>query len=53
MQALLEAVLSGARDDTIEGVGVGVGVRPALSATATDVLASDGHLLGTRRASVT
>ena len=45
MQAMLEAVLSGARDPEIEGVRVEV--RPALAATAVDVLAADGYLLGT------
>ncbi|WP_043603704.1 MULTISPECIES: flavodoxin family protein [Protofrankia] len=45
MQAMLEAVLAGARDDAIEGVDVVV--RPALVATAVDVLAADGYLLGT------
>ncbi len=45
MQAMLEAVLSGARDDAIEGVTVEV--RPALAATAIDVLAADAYLLGT------
>ncbi|MGN6334123.1 MAG: flavodoxin family protein [Motilibacteraceae bacterium] len=44
-QALLEEVLRGARDDAIEGVDVVV--RPALAATAVDVLAADGYLLGT------
>ncbi|HEU4674471.1 MAG TPA: NAD(P)H-dependent oxidoreductase [Motilibacteraceae bacterium] len=44
-QALLEEVLRGARDDAIEGVEVVV--RPALAATAVDVLAADGYLLGT------
>ncbi len=44
-QAMLEAVLSGARDDAIEGVDVVV--RPALSATVMEVLAADGYLLGT------
>jgi multimeric flavodoxin WrbA len=44
-QELLEAVLGGARDDAIEGVEVVV--RPALSATAVDVLDADGYLLGT------
>lgn len=43
-QALLEAALSGAGDDAIEGVEVVV--RPALEATADDVLAADGYLLG-------
>ncbi|OHV40579.1 MULTISPECIES: flavodoxin family protein [Pseudofrankia] len=45
MQAMLEAVLSGARDDAIEGVDIVV--RPALAATAVDVLAADAYLLGT------
>ncbi|MFB8249148.1 flavodoxin family protein [Streptomyces sp. NPDC055952] len=44
-QALFEAVVSGATDPEIENVRV---VRvPALSATASDVLAADGLLLGT------
>jgi multimeric flavodoxin WrbA len=43
--ALLEAVLAGAGDDAIEGVEVRV--RPALEATADDVLGADGYLLGT------
>lgn len=45
MQTMLEAVLAGARDDSIEGVDVVV--RPALSAGAADVLAADAILLGT------
>ncbi|WP_041940762.1 MULTISPECIES: flavodoxin family protein [Frankia] len=45
MQAMLEAVLAGARDEAIEGVEVVV--RPALAASAVDVLAADGYLLGT------
>jgi len=45
MQEMLEAVLSGARADEIESVEVEV--RPALSATAFDVLAADGYILGT------
>lgn len=45
LQALLESVLAGARDDAIEGVDVVV--RPALEATAADVLSADGYLLGT------
>ena len=45
MRTLTEAVLGGARDDAIEGVEVVV--RPALEATADDVLAADGYLLGT------
>jgi multimeric flavodoxin WrbA len=44
-QAMLEAVREGANDDAIEGVDVVV--RPALSATASDVLAADGVVLGT------
>jgi multimeric flavodoxin WrbA len=43
--AMLEAVLAGARDDAIEGVEVVA--RPALAATALDVLAADAYLLGT------
>jgi multimeric flavodoxin WrbA len=43
--ALLEAALAGAGDPAIEGVEVVA--RPALSATADDVLAADGYLLGT------
>ncbi|MBC9735415.1 flavodoxin family protein [Nocardioides marmotae] len=42
---LADAALAGARDDAIEGVEVVV--RPALEATAEDVLAADGFLLGT------
>jgi len=45
MQAMLEAVLAGARDEAIEGVDVVV--RPALAANAVDALAADGYLLGT------
>ncbi len=44
-QDLLESVRSGASDPQI--VGVDVVVRPALSATASDVLDADGYLLGT------
>jgi multimeric flavodoxin WrbA len=43
-RALLEAALEGAQDDAIEGVEVVV--RPALEATADDVLGADGYLLG-------
>lgn len=43
--ALTEAVVAGASDDAIEGVEVVV--RPALEATADDVLNADGYLLGT------
>jgi NAD(P)H-dependent FMN reductase len=42
---LLDAVLAGAGDDAVEGVHVVC--RAALSATASDVLAADGYLLGT------
>lgn len=42
---LTETVLAGAQDDAIEGVEVVV--RPALEATADDVLTADGYLLGT------
>ncbi|QOV33434.1 flavodoxin family protein [Streptomyces ferrugineus] len=44
-QALLEAVVSGATAPEIENVEVVR--RPALSATASDVLDADGYLLGT------
>ena len=45
LDAMLEAVLSGAHDDEV--VGVDVEVRPALGATASDLLAADAVLLGT------
>jgi multimeric flavodoxin WrbA len=45
MQAMFEAALSGANDPEIEGVDVVR--RAALAATASDVLAADGYLLGT------
>jgi NAD(P)H-dependent FMN reductase len=45
VQALTDAVVAGARDDAIDGVEVLV--RPALTATAEEVLAADGYLLGT------
>jgi multimeric flavodoxin WrbA len=45
LQTLLDAVLDGARADGIEGVQVRV--RAALTATAVDVLESDGFVLGT------
>src|SRR5687768_15505913 len=41
----LEAVLSGAHDEAIQDVTVLA--RPALAATAIDVLGADGYLLGT------
>jgi multimeric flavodoxin WrbA len=44
-QALLEAVLAGARDPDVEGVEVVT--RPALTASPVDVLQADGVLLGT------
>ena len=43
--SLLEAVRSGATDPKIAGVDVVL--RPALGATASDVLEADGYLLGT------
>jgi multimeric flavodoxin WrbA len=42
---MLEAAIAGATTDEIRGVDVVV--RPALAATAVDVLAADGFLLGT------
>ncbi len=45
VRSLTDAVVAGANDDAIEGVEVVV--RPALEATAADVLAADGYLLGT------
>src|SRR5438270_5036499 len=45
MHAMFEAVMSGATEDSIEGVDVVS--RPALAATAVDVLEADGYLLGT------
>jgi len=45
MQAMLEAVLTGTRDEEIEGVDVVV--RPALTAGVVDVLEADAYLLGT------
>lgn len=45
MRRLTDAVLAGASDEEIEDVEVVV--RPALEATAEDVLAADGYLLGT------
>ncbi len=44
VQAMVEAVRSGASTDEIEGVDVVV--RAALAATAVDVLDADGYLLG-------
>ena len=45
LQELLEAVRDGASTDELDDVEVVV--RPALSATASDVLAADGYVLGT------
>jgi NAD(P)H-dependent FMN reductase len=45
LHSLFEAARSGATDPQIEGVDVEV--RPALGATAVDVLEADGYLLGT------
>ncbi|MDT0203282.1 NAD(P)H-dependent oxidoreductase [Nocardioides sp. AE5] len=45
MQALTEAVLAGAGSEGLEEVEVVV--RPALEASADDVLAADGYVLGT------
>jgi len=45
MRALLEAVVSGATTDEIDGVDVVL--RPALTASPVDVLEADGYLLGT------
>ena len=44
LHSLIEAVRSGATDPQIEGVEVVA--RPALGATAVDVLEADGYLLG-------
>jgi multimeric flavodoxin WrbA len=45
LQELTSAVVDGAQDRQIHGVEVVV--RPALEATAADVLAADGYVLGT------
>ena len=45
LHTLFEAVRAGATDPQIEGVEVVA--RPALGATAVDVLEADGYLLGT------
>ena len=45
LEELLEATLEGTRAEGIEGIDVVV--RPALAATAVDVLGSDAFLLGT------
>jgi len=45
LQGLTEAVVAGANDPELDGVEVVV--RPALEATADDVLDADGYVLGT------
>src|SRR5215469_14109805 len=45
LHSIFEAVRSGATDERIEGVDVVC--RPALAATALDVLGADGYILGT------
>lgn len=45
VRALTDAALAGAADEAVQGVEVVA--RPALEATADDVLAADGYLLGT------
>ena len=45
VHAMFDAVLAGAKDPQITGVEVVT--RPALAATAGDVLEADGYLLGT------
>jgi hypothetical protein len=45
LQEMLEAAISGARTDEIEGVEVVI--RPALTAAAVDVLEASAYLLGT------
>lgn len=45
VRALGDAVVAGARDDALAGVEVVV--RPALEASAADVLAADGYVVGT------
>ncbi|HYU83880.1 MAG TPA: flavodoxin family protein [Kribbellaceae bacterium] len=45
LRALTDAVVAGAHDPELAGVDVVV--RPALEATADDVLAADGYVLGT------
>ena len=45
LQAMLEAVIAGARDPELDGIDVAV--MPALAATVPDVLAADGFVLGT------
>jgi NAD(P)H-dependent FMN reductase len=45
LQALLEAVIAGARDPELDGIEVVV--KPALAAVVPDVLEADGFVLGT------
>ena len=45
LHSMFEAVMEGAKDPSIEGVDVVA--RPALAATAVDVLEADGYILGT------
>jgi NAD(P)H-dependent FMN reductase len=45
LQAMYEAVVAGANTDEVPGVEVVT--RPALAATAVDVLAADAYVLGT------
>jgi multimeric flavodoxin WrbA len=45
LHTIFDAVMTGARDPHITGVDVIA--RPALAATAVDVLAADGYVLGT------
>jgi hypothetical protein len=45
LHTMFDAVMAGATDQSIEGVDVIA--RPALAATAIDVLAADGYVLGT------
>lgn len=48
LQALLEQVVAGAHDEDVQAQGsVDVVVRTALEASADDVLAADGYVLGT------
>ena len=47
LHSLLEAVRDGATNPELADAGVEVVVRPALVATAVDVLEADGFLLGT------
>jgi NAD(P)H-dependent FMN reductase len=47
LHSLLEAVRDGATNPELADAGVEVVVRPALVATAVDVLEADGYVLGT------